>query len=116
MREVAHVISMIVSCDEMKALEEKAFASGVAAGSLMEQAGLKIAQAVRQFFPTPGRCIVYFGKGHNGGDALVAARHLAALGWKIDLQSPFPKNAWSKLTTEKHGQVVADAIDYSRGC
>jgi len=93
---------MIVSCDEMKALEEKAFATGVTADSLMEEAGLQIGQAVSQFFPIPGRCAVYFGKGHNGGDALVAARHLAKQGWKIELLPAFPKNTWSELTVEKY--------------
>lgn len=98
---------MIVSCQEMKALEAKAFAGGASAESLMEEAGLHIARAVRQFFPTPWRCLVFFGKGHNGGDALVAARHLAASGWKIELHPVFAEEAWSELTAKKHRELVS---------
>ena len=74
---------MILTSHEMKALEERAFADGVTAEALMEEAGRKIAETVCQFYPFPGKCIVAFGKGHNGGDALVAARHLAEAGWTI---------------------------------
>jgi NAD(P)H-hydrate epimerase len=54
----------------MREAEEAAFARGVEVEKLMEQAGAGIARAVVQFFPRPGRCIVFAGKGHNGGDAL----------------------------------------------
>lgn len=103
---------MIVSCDEMKALEAKAFAAGITAESLMNEAGLKIAQAVRQFFPAPGRCILFFGKGHNGGDALVAARHLVSAGWSLELQSPFPESEWAELTTKKYHELQAHGVHH----
>ncbi|MGB8356277.1 MAG: NAD(P)H-hydrate dehydratase [Chthoniobacteraceae bacterium] len=98
---------MIVSCDEMRAREKRAFASGVTADSLMEEAGVQIARTVCQFFPVPGMCVVFFGKGHNGGDALVAARHLATLGWRIELRSPFLESTWAELTAEKHKKFLA---------
>jgi NAD(P)H-hydrate epimerase len=91
-----------LTCAEMRALEELAFADGIAAEALMEDAGEKIATAVRQFVPGPGRCVVFIGKGHNGGDALVAARHLAAAGWQIELRPAFPAAEWAKLTTLQH--------------
>ena len=69
----------------MKELEQRAFADGISADALMEEAGLQIARAVRQFFPRPGVCVAVFGKGNNGGDALVAARHLAGWGWDVRL-------------------------------
>lgn len=77
---------MIVSGDEMRALEQAAFARGIAAESLMEEAGAQIAHAVRQYFLRPGAAWIFYGKGHNGGDALVAARQLARAGWKIVLR------------------------------
>lgn len=98
--------AVVVTCAEMRALEEKAFAEGVTAEALMEEAGAKIAQAVRQFAPVPGRCLVYFGKGHNGGDALVAARYLAAAGWRIELHGIFPWEQWAPLTGRKHQELV----------
>ena len=98
---------MIVTCAEMKTIEARAFADGIDAHELMEDAGTKIARAVRQFFPQPARCIVFFGKGHNGGDALVATRHLALAGWKIELHPAFDQSEWAALTAHKHGELAA---------
>ncbi len=100
---------MILTGAQMKALEERAFADGVKAVDLMEEAGKKIAQAVTQFFPGAGKCVVFFGKGHNGGDALVAARHLASWSWEIELRPAFPKESWSELTAKKHAEYEAFA-------
>lgn len=89
---------MILTSLEMKALEERAFADGITAEDLMEEAGRKIAEAVRSFCPNPGKCIVVFGKGHNGGDALVAARYLAQAGWILEWKPAFPEESWAPLT------------------
>ena len=59
----------------------------------MEKAGEGIARAVAKFFPSPGRCIVFAGKGHNAGDALVAARWLANAGWAIETRLAFPRRS-----------------------
>ena len=85
----------------MKAIEERAFAAGATAEALMEDAGAQIATAVRQFFPERGLCRVVFGKGHNGGDALVAARHLASAGWEIALEPVFPSGELAGLTRKQ---------------
>ncbi|MEI6350632.1 MAG: NAD(P)H-hydrate dehydratase [Verrucomicrobiota bacterium] len=92
---------MIATCAEMKQIEERAFARGITAESLMDEAGARIAGAVRQFFPEPGRCLVVFGKGHNGGDALVAARHLLECGWEIEMEAAFPREQLAELTLTK---------------
>ncbi|GAB4168155.1 MAG: NAD(P)H-hydrate dehydratase [Terrimicrobiaceae bacterium] len=89
---------MIVSAAAMRAAEESAFASGSSAADLMEVAGEGISNAVSQFFPKPGRFRAVFGKGHNGGDVLVAARHLAARGWFIETSGPFPVEQLTPLT------------------
>lgn len=91
---------MILTSREMKALEERAFADGITAEALMEEAGRKIAEAVRQFCPIPGKCVVVFGKGHNGGDALVAARYLARAGWTMEWKPAFPEDTWAPLTRQ----------------
>jgi hydroxyethylthiazole kinase-like uncharacterized protein yjeF len=93
--------SPIVSVAEMRAAEEAAFARGVEVEALMDQAGAGVARAVQQFFPHAGTCIVYAGKGHNGGDALVAAERLQREGWKIDVRLPFPESDCSELTRKK---------------
>src|SRR5205085_4016452 len=85
----------------MQAAEQSAFARGVSVETLMDQAGAGVARTVRQFFPKPATCIVFAGKGHNGGDALVAADHLQRIGWKIDTRLPFLEDNCSELTQKK---------------
>lgn len=68
---------------EMAALErrcEEAF--GVSTDALMEAAGRRTAEVARRLLRPAGgrRCLVLAGKGNNGGDGMVAARHLAADG------------------------------------
>src|SRR4051812_18008337 len=85
----------------MRAAEEAAFASGVEVEALMDRAGAGIAAAVQQFFPRPGKAIVFAGKGHNGGDALVAAARLKQAGWEVDLRIIFPEPDLAELTRKK---------------
>lgn len=75
----------------MRRIEESAFAGGATAEKLMEEVGRQIAQAVSQAFQRPGRALVYYGKGNNGGDALVAARYLVEAGWEIELHAQEPE-------------------------
>ncbi len=71
----------ILSCEESRAFEA-GFFSGDAAKEwpAMQRAGRAVATAVlRDFaeiggFPVGGRVLVLVGKGHNGGDALIAAQ------------------------------------------
>jgi hydroxyethylthiazole kinase-like uncharacterized protein yjeF len=94
----------------MRDVEEAAFGRGVEVEALMDQAGAGVARAVSKFFPHPGACIVFAGKGHNGGDALVAAERLRRDGWKIDIELPFPESECSELTRKKL-QALRDEID-----
>lgn len=96
---------MILSASQMLEAERMAFASGATAEGLMEIAGRDAACLVRQFHPKPGRCLVFFGKGHNGGDALVVARHLAEAGWSIELQKIFPDSDVAPLTAKQLGRI-----------
>jgi NAD(P)H-hydrate epimerase len=85
----------------MRAAEEAAFAGGVQVEALMNKAGAGVAQAVTKFFPKPGRCIVFAGKGHNAGDALFAAQCLERCGWKIEVHLAFKEADCSDLTRKK---------------
>lgn len=93
--------SPVVSSAQMRDAENAAFARGVAVEALMDAAGMGIAGAVRKFFPRPGNCAVYAGKGHNGGDALVAAQHLRNVGWNIETHLASPEEECSELTQKK---------------
>lgn len=93
--------SPILSSTQMRDAEEAAFARGVEVEALMDQAGAGIARAVRKFFPQPGKCIVFAGKGHNAGDALVAADSLRQRGWKIEVRLAFNESDCSELMRKK---------------
>lgn len=66
--------------EEMASLERRAQeTAGVTVAALMERAGARTADVARQLLEGRGgrRVVVLAGKGNNGGDGLVAARHLA---------------------------------------
>jgi NAD(P)H-hydrate epimerase len=97
---------MILSAAQMLEAEKAAFATGATPEGLMEIAGREAARFVQHFHPTPGFCHVFFGKGHNGGDALVAARHLAEAGWTIKLEKTFPHEELAPLTEKQLARVA----------
>lgn len=112
---------MIVTRQQMLDAEAAAFASGASAAALMEEAGRAIATFVRQIHPAPSKCLVFAGKGHNGGDVLVAARHLAEAGWTVESpgipEDPAPLTAehWQKLephlsTATGEATVILDGL------
>jgi len=92
---------MILSSAEIQKLETKALESGVTAEALMDEAGERIARAIQKLFPNLGLCRVYYGKGNNGGDALVAALHLARAGWSIELCSRYYDQQLGALPKKK---------------
>jgi len=91
----------ILTSAQMRASEEAAFARGVQVEALMDKAGAGVARAVTKFFPKPGTCIVFAGKGHNAGDALVAAEQLRRLRWKIEVRLAFKQEDCSQLMRRK---------------
>jgi NAD(P)H-hydrate epimerase len=93
--------SPILSSAQMRDAENAAFARGVEVEALMDQAGAGVARAVAIFFSNPGDCVVFAGKGHNGGDALVAAERLKRAGWKIEVRLPVAEDDCSELTRKK---------------
>jgi NAD(P)H-hydrate epimerase len=99
----------------MRAAEEAAFASGVEVEALMDRAGAGIAATVQQFFPRPGKAVVFTGKGHNGGDALVAAARLKEAGWEIDLRIIFPEPDLAELTQKKLEPLRRDELPLVQG-
>lgn len=100
---------MVVTCQQMREAEEAAFARGVSAAQLMEEAGAGIAYVIRQFFPEPAHAVLYLGKGNNAGDALVAARHLAESGWNIHARLAFSVADFKELPAG-HWRSLRDRI------
>jgi NAD(P)H-hydrate epimerase len=75
---------------EMRAVDAWAIETqGVPSLDLMERAGLALARATARV-ARPGPIRVVIGKGNNGGDGLVAARHLRAEGREVDVLAIAP--------------------------
>jgi len=102
---------MILSAAQMVEAERAAFAAGESAEGLMEIAGRRLAEFVHQFHPRPGTCRVFAGKGHNGGDVLVAARYLAEDGWRIEIDPVFPTQSLAPLTATQLAALPTKSSD-----
>ncbi len=73
----------LLTAEEMRAQEAAAERAGVSAGELMERAGRALADEALRLAAPEGRFAVLCGPGNNGGDGLVAARHLAHAGRQV---------------------------------
>ncbi len=77
---------MSISSREMRALETNSEYHGLSRLQLMENAGRSIAnEIIARFKPSKARIAVFCGLGGNGGDGFVAARHLLAHGFKVEV-------------------------------
>ena len=75
-------IMKIVTSQQMRSIEERSERAGVSTDTLMENAGLAVAERARHHLGgvEDASVVVLIGPGNNGGDGLVAARHLHAWG------------------------------------
>jgi NAD(P)H-hydrate epimerase len=82
----------LVTAAEMRTLEAAAVEAGTSLAQLMEEAGLAVAQEAWMSLGTLDgrRIVVLAGPGNNGGDGLVAGRHLAA--WGAEVAACLPLN------------------------
>jgi len=72
------VAKQAIPPEEVRVLDINSSHLGVRTITLMENAGRAVARYVSSNFRTGARVAVLCGKGNNGGDGFVAARHLAA--------------------------------------
>jgi NAD(P)H-hydrate epimerase len=100
-----------IGAEQMRGTDARAQRLGVAGEWLMEQAGAAVAAAALAMGAgaVPGRdarVLVLCGPGNNGGDGLVAARHLAAAGSRCELvllateaepTTPDARTNWQRL-------------------
>lgn len=110
----------IVTPEEMRAEEKRAYAAGHTEESLMEAAGKEVAWHAMRWLGKFGpreespRVTLFIGKGNNGGDAWVAARYLFQEGIRVQAVALFPKEECSPLNQlqrkkfeRKKGKVVS---------
>jgi ADP-dependent NAD(P)H-hydrate dehydratase / NAD(P)H-hydrate epimerase len=84
---------LLLTADEMRALDAATIRGGVPGEELMERAGRGIAEALERHFGSPLalRVLVLCGPGNNGGDGFVAARHLASRGARVAVGVVVPR-------------------------
>jgi ADP-dependent NAD(P)H-hydrate dehydratase / NAD(P)H-hydrate epimerase len=73
----------LLTAEEMRACEAEAGRAGISIRELMERAGRALADRALLLASPEGRFAVLCGPGNNGGDGLVAARHLAVAGRRV---------------------------------
>jgi NAD(P)H-hydrate epimerase len=119
----------ILSCAEAGAWEAAFFGGDEAREwAAMQAAGRGVAEAVlRDFeeiggFPEAGRVLVLAGKGHNAGDALIAARRVGDRFPRAQVEvlfvlgeralRPLAMRAWRELNTASLPRLLPDAQGY----
>ena len=109
----------IVTTEEIRGLEAACVGHGISTDDLMEQAGLAVAQEARNILDSAAgkRILVLVGPGNNGGDVLVAARHLARWGASVTAYLPLERhspdpNLDLALLEEVNAQNTASDPDY----
>ena len=73
----------IVSVEQMRALEQRAFEAGLSETTLQHNAAAAVALTAERADPARGTAVVLIGPGNNGRDAFLAGRLLAAAGREV---------------------------------
>ncbi len=104
-------LSPLYDAEGMRAVDRWAIEEqGIAEAGLIEAAGTALAEAVAELAPE-GPVRIVCGKGNNGGDGLVAARHLAGMGYEVDVVELFSGKLPGDLDAWLAGSgAVVDAI------
>lgn len=86
----AYPMERVVTAAQMRAIEGQIFEAGMPVAALMEKVAGRITAWVMAHFPVQNypRVGVLVGPGHNGGDALVAARELCFQGYQVQVCCP----------------------------
>lgn len=106
------VETAIVSAEQMSQIEERVFAAGMPVAALMEKAARLCFEQIQTLYPRSGytNVGVLVGPGHNGGDALVIARELYLVGYRVKVYRPFFK--LKELTTQHANYVASLGITF----
>ena len=103
----------IVNVEQMREMERRSEEAGVSVDTLMEKAGLAVAQRARHVLGHLAGVpvLVLIGPGNNGSDGLVTARHLLAWGARVTAYICLPRQTHDpKLSlAQSTGVVIVDA-------
>jgi ADP-dependent NAD(P)H-hydrate dehydratase / NAD(P)H-hydrate epimerase len=101
----------LYDAEEIRAVDRWAIEErGIPSAELMQAAGTALAEAVAGLAPQ-GPVRILCGKGNNGGDGEIAARHLAGLGFEVETALLWSESVPSDLDAWLAGSgAVVDAI------
>lgn len=102
----------ICSTENMRIAERELIVSGTPARTLMQQASAGIAEAIMQFFPVPGLCVAYLGKGNNAGDAITVLNILQRHGWDTGFRAAYPRSEWRELPLRQFAEISPPLLEY----
>jgi hydroxyethylthiazole kinase-like uncharacterized protein yjeF len=104
-------LNSLYDAEAMRAVDRWAIEEqGIAESELIEAAGTALAEAVAELAPG-GPVRILCGKGNNGGDGLVAARHLAGMGYAVEVLELFSAGPPTDLDAWLEGSgAVVDSI------
>jgi NAD(P)H-hydrate epimerase len=102
----------LVTAGQMRELERAAVAAGSSEAQLMEEAGLAVAQEAWMLLGTleGRRIVVLAGPGNNGGDGMVAAKHLS--GWGAEVVAYVPR---ARRDTERDDEAASAGVTVVQG-
>ncbi len=107
----------IVTTQQMKAIESASIDQGLTFLQLMENAGESAANIIRKVIKDPQatKCLIFCGKGNNGGDGFVVTRHLFNDGVKVVavLTDGVPVTNEAQSMLEQLLDLGAMVIDYA---
>jgi NAD(P)H-hydrate epimerase len=94
--ELRRYFMKVVTSQQIREIDQKAIEEyGISGLTLMENAGSRIFQNMKNIYPDLKlkEVVIFAGSGNNGGDGFVIARHLYNYGTKVKvfLLSPFNK-------------------------
>ncbi|KAI6219200.1 NAD(P)H-hydrate epimerase [Aphelenchoides fujianensis] len=96
--------------EEATNIDKKLFSTyGFSVDQLMELAGLSCAQAVYSAYKKGSRVLALVGPGNNGGDAIVASRHLKLFGFQPTIL--YPKKSKNELMGRLETQATKMGIE-----
>lgn len=91
----SQAVTLLGQQDAISIDEELMATPGFSVDQLMELAGLSVASALVDAYPKSKRVLIVAGPGNNGGDGLVAARHLYHFGYSPTVV--YPKRSEKQL-------------------
>ncbi len=75
---------LVLSVEQVRTIDKLAIDKlGMCGLILMENAGARVACDIDAMFPSERIATILCGTGNNGGDGIVIARHLDAMGWEV---------------------------------